>query len=226
MAYVMERGSMKAIGGILTLAALGASIVFFNAHRSAAVPASLAPAATADPARLDLVSRQLADVQRSLAAVEAKLAAAHQESAAASTRAADSQPQPTPSPEDVEAARAVEAEQHHLYVSTVAQSFGAERNDPGWAAHVSTQIVAGLDADETLRDMPHDVQCRRETCRVQIDDDGSGKLSRALPQFVHSLGPVLPTVVAERVVQGNGKGAMVLYMSTHERLPTLPPASK
>ena len=60
------------------------------------------------------------------------------------------------------------------------------------------------------------VDCRSRTCRVEISDDGSGKLDKQLPLFVQSVGKTLPNMQAERVGERSGPSMMVLYL-TDER---------
>jgi hypothetical protein len=64
-----------------------------------------------------------------------------------------------------------------------------------------------------LRGFAHNVECRSQTCRIEIADDGTGILSRRLPFVALGLADVLPSVSTEPADPASGHGGMVLYMS-------------
>jgi len=109
--------------------------------------------------------------------------------------------------------RAADAEQRRVYMEAVAQAFSNEKVDASWSSHVSSRVNGALDADESLQGVARAVECRDRTCRVEIADDGSGSLNSRLPMIALAVADVLPNVAAERVDRGNGRSAMVLYMS-------------
>jgi hypothetical protein len=158
-----------------------------------------------------LVAR-LDELQRNVAALKAQLA---------SQQTARSAPQPlpasgdasSPEPQSVEAQRAADAERLRDYMVGVAQSFANEKIDPVWASHASARVRSTFEGDEGLSRIAHTVECRAQTCRVQIDDDGSGSLNARIPYLTLGLADVLPQVSAEHIDQANGRGAMVLYMT-------------
>jgi hypothetical protein len=116
-------------------------------------------------------------------------------------------------PGDVTAMRAADAERHREYMSGIAQSFTAEKIDSAWASYASTRIGTTLDRDEVLRGVAHNVECRQQTCRLELSDDPSGNLSSRMPLLAIGLADVFPTIAAERVEQGSNGSAMVLYLS-------------
>jgi hypothetical protein len=101
----------------------------------------------------------------------------------------------------------------------VAQAFASEKLDPKWANQATSRVSATFEGDEVLRSIEHTVECRHQTCRLQIDDDGSGKLSQRIPFITLGLADTLPSVSAEHIEQSNGRGAMVLYMSSQRPSP-------
>jgi hypothetical protein len=102
----------------------------------------------------------------------------------------------------------------------VAQAFSAEKIDFGWAGYASSRVAATIEDDDVLRAAAHNLECRQQTCRLQIDDDGSGRISQRLTMMSSRLIDILPKAAAELVDQGNGRSALVLYMS---RQPSGPP---
>jgi hypothetical protein len=117
----------------------------------------------------------------------------------------------------VQARRATDREQQQIYMAGVGQAFANERVDPAWSARTSALVGAAFEGDQVLRNVAHTVECRQETCRVQIEDDGS--LNARLPRLALGVADVLPSIAAERVDQGNGRNAMVLYMSSQRFAP-------
>ena len=99
-------------------------------------------------------------------------------------------------------------------MASIEQAFGNEKVDPAWASRASARVGSTFEGDEMLRNVTHTVECRQTTCRVQLDDDGSGRLSGRMPFLTLGLADVLPQVSAEHLDQPNGRGAMVLYMSS------------
>lgn len=127
------------------------------------------------------------------------------------------------SADDARALRAADLEQHREYMSDIAQTFTSERIDNVWALQTSSRINAAFDDHPALRQLGHNIECRAQTCRVSVEDDGSGSISTRLPALALSVVDVLPSISAERVDQGNGRTAMVLYMSAQNPAPAVRP---
>jgi len=161
--------------------------------------------ANADGAQLARLSAQVEALQRELSTVEAQLA----------TRQA---PVPVRVPatvsRDVEQERAEEAEKQHEYVATIAQAFARQKTDPAWATRASSRVEAVFGNDEALQKMTRNVECRDQTCRVEIEDDGTGQLNGRMPFIAMGLSDVLPNISAERVDRGGDRSSMVLYLSS------------
>lgn len=212
---------MKLAAAIVLLVALAAAsaLIYLDSHSAAALPAQDRGAAT--EAELARLSRRIDDLQRELTASKSQSTLQAQPAVAASG------PHPAePAAEgeiDVEAQRAAAAEQHHEYMTKVARAFAEERPDRSWAARTTSRLNATLADDEALQGVAHTVECRRQTCRVQIDDDGSGKLPDSVRALVMGVVDVLPSMVAEQVDQGNGRSQMVLYMTSQQHSPTFAP---
>jgi hypothetical protein len=206
---------MRVVLHLIAFAAAGAAIVYFGSGRSlTAAHSPVAPAAV--PIRADdnsRLSKQVEALQREVVALKSQVARP-------SDSGASSSAQP-PTELTTEAERAVEAERHRVYMVGVAQAFAAEQVDLKWAGYASSRLVTTLQEDDVLRTAAHDFECRQQTCRLQIEDDGSGKLSQRLTMMSLRLMDVFPSATAELVDQGNGRNALVLYMSSQ---PTASPA--
>ena len=215
---------MKLAAAVLLLALAVAIFVCFDSHRAAALtaPSSAQDRGGATEAALARLSRRIDDLQRELAAsrsqqiLQQAQPVARQAALTSKSRPEESQPDGAM---DVEAQRAAAAERHHEYVTQVAQAFADEQLEMSWAARATSRLNATLDDDEALRGVARSVECRRQTCRVQIDDDGSGKLPDSVRTLVIGVIDVLPSMVAEHADQGNGRRQMVLYMTSQQHLP-------
>lgn len=214
---------MKLLSASVALAVLAVATVIYFAQRGPGT----SPASPSAP-RTDSVARdrgessaaQIDELRRELATMKSRVAG--EQSRPTSATPAQSAPAEPASPEEMQEQRAADLESHRVYMSEVAQSFAAETIDQRWAAHASSRVNAALYDHEALRTAARDIECRTQTCRVTIDDDGSGTLSRRLPSLALSLIDVLPTISAERVDQGNGRSAMILYMSAQHEAPPQP----
>jgi hypothetical protein len=116
--------------------------------------------------------------------------------------------------EEAQEIQSADQERNRTYMTEVAQSFNNERSNPSWATQVTSRVNTTLANDEALRGSVYTVDCRQQTCRVQIEDDGSGRVTARLPSMTRELGDVLPTFSAEQIDAGNGHRATVLYMSS------------
>lgn len=207
---------MRVVLHLVALAAAGTAIVYFASGRSlTSTRSSVALAAV--PIRTDDNSRLSMQVE----ALRQELAALKSQAASPSESGPPSAAQP-PTELTTDAERAVEAERHRVYMVGVAEAFAAEQVDLKWAGFASSRLAATLQEDDVLRTAAHDFECRQQTCRLRIEDDGSGKLSQRLTMMSLRLMDVFPAATAELVDQGNGRNALVLYMSSQ---PTAPSAS-
>jgi hypothetical protein len=204
---------MKILGvalGALILAA-GVGLYFHASGSTPTAPTIMHSASPAGDAPVAQLATQVEALQRSLSAVQSQLASQKQASAPDHAVAAkDSQP-----PElDVAAQRDQELERRRVYMAGVAAGFNNEKIDPAWAARVASRVSATFEANEELRKRLRGVECRTQTCRVQMDEDGSVALSRQMPFLSLSLVDVLPSMSVDHIDQGNGHSTMILYMSS------------
>ena len=113
-------------------------------------------------------------------------------------------------------ARAEQERKYREYMASVDAAFRNEATDPRWSSATSSVVQTALTADSDLRPLARGVECRSRTCRVEIADDGSGKLGKLLPMLAQKVGRELPSVTADRVQEAGGAVTMVLYMSRRE----------
>lgn len=215
---------MKSVAAFAAIAVVVTGLFILSNARLPAAPAPTGPApqvatSTQCPQCAQL-SQRIEDLQRGLAGIQAELLSLRGQWDIQRVDVPGASKQPVSAdPGNALAARAADEERHRAYVTELAQAFNNERTTPGWATQVAARIDTAIGADEALRDVAHHVECHQQTCRVRIEDDGSGRLSQRLPFIAVNLVDVLPEVTAERVDDGNGRGAMVLYMSNQRTTP-------
>src|SRR5262249_43632991 len=82
------------------------------------------------------------------------------------------------------AAPEVRAEQERRrrdFVAGLEAKFRDELRDPQWSAATAAAVRTALASDDDLRPLARGVECRSQTCRVEIAEDGSGKLGKLIP---------------------------------------------
>jgi hypothetical protein len=213
---------------VALVAVLGTAIVVAYATGRHSIPLA-APIRSAsagdDCPRCTQLSAEFAQLQQQLAAIQSQLASGIRQPPAVEHAAAGAKPDAV-GPEELQEARAAEAERRREYMTGVEQSFRSEAVDTSWAGYAASKVNATLANDEALRNLPHELECRRETCRLQIEDDGSGKLSGRMPFLAMGVGQILPTISAERIDRGDGRMATVLYLSSRPHASGSAPVAK
>jgi hypothetical protein len=208
--------------GIVTVG-IGDYAAFGKGVRPPAGAASSAPSGAAPgsdkPSRSD---NETAALRAGVARLHAEVAALREQMAATqgSARADADADDPGPAPRDP-AEIAQRKREWHAHMADVASRFQREAMDPGWAPSTLSAVRSALSSNDAMRDKVRDVECRSQTCRVELADDGSAAMSKDLPLFVHQLAGVLPSVQADHVDEGDQRSALVLYMTRRERAPSL-----
>jgi hypothetical protein len=99
------------------------------------------------------------------------------------------------------------------HLSAVAASYGSEARDQRWSNEVGESLRAAFSTEELAGTAVQSIDCRTTTCRIEMQDDGSGNLPALLPMLAVQMAGSLPNVTAERIDQPDGKSSMVVYMS-------------
>jgi hypothetical protein len=98
-------------------------------------------------------------------------------------------------------------------MADVQADFFMEPRDAKWSSNMSTTIRDVAGKSDVMREALHNIECHSQTCRVEVTDDGSGKITQEMPIFVNQLGGNLPSAQADRIDNGNGKSTLVLYLT-------------
>ena len=110
-------------------------------------------------------------------------------------------------------ARAEAERSYQKQMAAVESAFRNEKTDTKWSISAASVVQQALTSDESMRPNIGNVECRSNTCRVEITDDGSGGLSKSLPMFAQQVGQTFPTMTVNNIDQGNGVSSMVFYLS-------------
>jgi hypothetical protein len=108
-----------------------------------------------------------------------------------------------------------EAQQaERLRVASSESAFQGERRDARWARDATAAIQSSFaQADDALRAQVRSIDCRSQTCRVEIGSAAAAALGQQLPGILSALGASLPHVTAGEVDQGDGSRATVLFLA-------------
>jgi hypothetical protein len=138
-------------------------------------------------------------------------------------RKAPEAPPPVEAPEppdeaSIQEQRKESARHWKEHMADVSAAFESEPLDHSFAPVAQAALATAIQKNPVVQAAVGNVDCRSRTCRVEVSDDGSGKLDKQLPLFVQSVGETLPYMQAERVGDRSGPSKMVLYL-TNEREP-------
>lgn len=126
---------------------------------------------------------------------------------------ADTEPhQSDPRSDSVAMEQARQAER--LRVASAETAFRNQADDPRWSQGAAASVRAALgQANDSMRNQVRSIECRAQSCRVEINAGPGDPAAQDLPLVIARLGQVLPNVTAGQVDQGDGRKATVLYMS-------------
>ncbi|CAK0772434.1 conserved hypothetical protein [Gammaproteobacteria bacterium] len=110
-------------------------------------------------------------------------------------------------------ARAEEERAQHERMESFEATFRQESTDPQWANAEATAVRAALSGDDIGQLALQNLECRSNSCRVELADDGTGGLAKSLPLFIQHLAETLPYATANQVANGASGTSLILYMS-------------
>ena len=109
--------------------------------------------------------------------------------------------------------RAEANRERQMQIAGVESGFRKESIDQKWATTATSAVQYALNSEDAGRLQANSIECHSATCRVEVSDDGSGRLDKSLPILAQQLAGTLPNIIANRVDQPNGSSTLVLYMS-------------
>jgi hypothetical protein len=125
---------------------------------------------------------------------------------------AESNGESGPDPRKNEMAREEETRAIQARIASIDASFRKEVVDPRWSANTSSRIQSVLNSDEIGHMQADSIDCRSDSCRVELHDD-SGQLNKNMRFVGQQLVGTLPNITGNSVVRPDGGVSMVLYLS-------------
>jgi hypothetical protein len=96
-------------------------------------------------------------------------------------------------------------------------AFGAEARDRGWSEETSSAFRTGIMRGDRLRRALQTIDCRSETCRLEMADDRSPEFQQELQQLALDVGTELPSMAFHFVTKPDGTRSVVYFWSKHSR---------
>jgi hypothetical protein len=153
--------------------------------------------------RLDFLESQLSALRARLEGVEAAPTAAQE----ARNVAAPEAPAPV-SPEEVARQKAV----WHEHMLEVEAGYQTEVRDPRWAREAQESITRALANLPTVSKGLRSLECRSETCRLEVTSDHQPEFQKELPLLPLGL-QGLPSAQFDQQPEPDGKERTVVYFS-------------
>ena len=110
-------------------------------------------------------------------------------------------------------ARAEAVRERQTRMEAIDAAFRQQATDPTWSANTAASIRNALSSDEIGGIQADNIDCRSDSCRVELRDDGSGRLSKSMPMLAQQLAGTMPNITANNIAQPNGDSTLVLYLS-------------
>lgn len=185
-----------------------------SASRSAGQTGSGAAASDVSATELARMRSQVAVLRAELAGLKGQVSAGQS--------AVEAKPEPEP-PMTEEERRAEDERRHAAYMDEVEAAFGREPVDPAWASSTSSRVWAVIKDADIMRTAARGVECRAQSCRIDVDDDGTGALHKQLPLFAQQFADSMPRMAGRQVRDERGGTRMVLYLMGGESAPASSP---
>jgi hypothetical protein len=187
------------------------------------------PAAPAKP--VDPATREVSVAKASLPSSELRTRVTSVESQLAAMRARleglETAPAPEPNAAAEEAPAAVDQaeeaarqkEEWRAHIAEVEAEYQLETRDPAWAREAQATITHALENLPALSKNIRSLDCRSETCRLEVINDHQPDFDKQLPLLQLGL-TGLPAAKYDRVPEPDGKVRTIVYILRHADEPT------
>jgi len=210
---------MKRSHGFFMIASLLAVGLLVATYRSVHAPAESIPASAKQPVGPAALpeAAELAELRREMVRLTLMVRSQRQPLPAEGPAATvENGVAGAKDPREATETRAEAKHRRREYMAGIAAAFRDETMDPRWSSATLAVVQTAISGDDDLKPLARAVECRSHTCRMEIADDGTGKLGQIIPQFAERLGQSLPSIVASHVEEPGGGAITVLYMSRPE----------
>lgn len=230
---------MKRSFGVLLSSAVALAFGLYFVHQAGHSPASIPLSARVSPApeaealgrreasdaaagagsdsRAETQQQEMAALREQVVLLRREVSAVQrqirEQERAATAVAPGREEDPANDPRSDPAARAEAERERQEQMAVIEADFRQEPTDPHWSSEAAAAVQEAMAGDEAARTALRNIECRANTCRVEMTDDDTGKLAKSMPLLVQQLAQTLPSVTANQVDDGDGAKTMILYMS-------------
>lgn len=152
--------------------------------------------------KVDSLSRELAAIQRRL----------REQERAERVATAGRENTPANNPRNDPVSRATVERERQEAIAVLEADFHREPTDRTWSSEATAAVQEALAGDETAQTALRSLECRSQTCRMELADD-TGELAKGLPVLLQHLAPTLPSVTANQIDDGAGGTTTILYLA-------------
>src|SRR5262249_25151853 len=152
---------------VVAVLVVGLGIAVYRVVQVSAEPATSSAAAPRPLPAAGTDSSEISELRQELFQLRHQVYAQAQRVAADPSRPQAATPAEPPGPE----ARAEAERKRKDYVAGIDAAFRKEVRDPQWSAATTSTVQSALATDDELRPLGRSVECRSQTCRVEITDD-------------------------------------------------------
>jgi len=110
-------------------------------------------------------------------------------------------------------------EEWRAHMAEVEIEYQLEGRDPAWAREAQGVISRAIDGLPALSKSIRSLECRSETCRLEVVDDHQPDVEKQIPLLPLGLAG-LPSVQFNRIAEPDGKVRTILYLSRNADQPT------
>jgi hypothetical protein len=206
--------AVPVLGAVTYLTYLQLQPAEVTPHHSNAVSVDHIPTVTTIQGGQATNLADLAALRAEVDALRAEvLALRHQLPAQSSPVASRADGPPAADVRSDQSAQEEEAATRQAQMEKIDAAFRRQTIDQSWSANTTSAIHAALNSTEAGGLQAENIDCRSSSCRVELHDDGTGRLGKSLPIFALQLAGSMPTVTADTIPQNDGTSNVVLYMS-------------
>jgi len=214
MRTALVRGSLIALG-----VAFGYMATFLFAPRPDAPKTNKPEAPSATPvAQTGALGTRLSFVESQLTAMRARLESLGAAPAPAPAPDAHAAVVPEATPVTPAEELAQQKAAWHEHMIEVEAGYASEARDPRWAREAQTVITQALDGLPALSKGLRSMDCRSETCRVEVVNDHQPEFDKQLPLLPLGLRG-LPSAEFDQVTEPDGKMRTVVYLTRQTDAP-------
>jgi hypothetical protein len=116
-------------------------------------------------------------------------------------------------PRNDAAARAEAERAWQEQMAVLEASFRQEPVDRHWSFKATGAVQEALASKETVQTALQNLECRSQTCRMELAEDDTGELQKSMPLFLMELGETVSSVTANHIDDGAGGTTTILYLS-------------